>query len=138
MYTKPTLLPSKRLFFSFAARISVLSRTILISLMIDEDEDDISNIAMVLHFGVRLTCQGHIPRIMAFNQVRELCTPVVSVDIFHFPEICEQAPSLWMNLGFLQPPHWVHSTPTLGRGRKSRSAGIRTQTSQFLVSDANH
>jgi hypothetical protein len=28
------------------------------------------------------------------NQVRELCTPVVLVDIFHFSEICEQAPSL--------------------------------------------
>jgi hypothetical protein len=27
-------------------------------------------------------------------QVRELCTPVVLVDIFHFSEICEQAPSL--------------------------------------------
>jgi hypothetical protein len=37
--------------------------------MIDEDEDDNSNVAMALHFGVRLTCQGHTPRIMVASTV---------------------------------------------------------------------
>jgi hypothetical protein len=32
-------------------------------LMIDDDEDDKSYVAMALHFGVILTCQGHTPRI---------------------------------------------------------------------------
>jgi hypothetical protein len=36
--------------FSFAARLSLLSRTIFISLMIDGNEDDNSNVAMVLPF----------------------------------------------------------------------------------------
>jgi hypothetical protein len=62
--------------------------------MVDEDEDDNSNVAMALHFGVRLTCQGHTPRIMVLTKSGELCTPVVLVDIFQFSEICEQAPSL--------------------------------------------
>jgi hypothetical protein len=58
--------------------------------MIDEDEDDNSNVAMVLHFGARLTYSTN----HGVNQVRELCTPVVLVDIFHFSEICGQTPSL--------------------------------------------
>jgi hypothetical protein len=40
---------------------SVFCRTIFICLMIDEDEDDTSYVAMMLYFGVRLTCQGHTP-----------------------------------------------------------------------------
>jgi hypothetical protein len=44
------LLDTYRLIFFFAARLSLLSRTIFISLMIDEDEDDNSNVAMVFHF----------------------------------------------------------------------------------------
>jgi hypothetical protein len=45
-------------FFFFAARLSFVfvSDNFLISLMIDEDEDDNSYVAMALHFGVRLTC----------------------------------------------------------------------------------
>jgi hypothetical protein len=45
----------------------LLSWTIFIYLMIDEDEDVNSNAAMTLHFGVRLTCQGHTPRIMVLT-----------------------------------------------------------------------
>jgi hypothetical protein len=36
--------------------------------MIDEDEDDNSNVAMALHFGVRLTCQGPTLRIMVLTK----------------------------------------------------------------------
>jgi hypothetical protein len=50
------------LFFLYLfARLSFLCQTIFISLMIDDDEDDKSYVAMALHFGVRLTCQGHTP-----------------------------------------------------------------------------
>jgi hypothetical protein len=81
------------------------------------------------------------------NQVRELRTPVVLVKIFHFSEICEQAPSLShpevnesrfynLSIGSTAHPLWVG----VGLSRKSRnaSAGTRTQTSQLVVSDANH
>jgi hypothetical protein len=116
----------------------LLSRTIFIYLMIDEDEDDNSYVAMALHFGVRLTCQGHTPRIMVLTKSGNYVHPVVLVDIFHFSEICEQAPSLshpevdesrFYNLpiGSTAHPHWVG----VGLSRKSRyaSAGIRIQAS---------
>jgi hypothetical protein len=59
------------IFFSFYP-ILFLCRTIFISLIIDEDEDDNSYVAMALHFEVRLTCQGHTPRIMVLTKYREL------------------------------------------------------------------
>jgi hypothetical protein len=81
-------------FFFFAARLS-FCRTIFIALMIDENEDDNSYVAMALHFWSETDVPGTYSTNHGVNQVWELCTPVVLVDIFHFSEICEQqAPSL--------------------------------------------
>jgi hypothetical protein len=101
--------------------------------MIDEDEDDNSNVAMALHFWSETDVPGTSTN-HGVNQVRALCTPVVLVDIFHFSVICEQAPSLshpevdesrFYNLpiGSTAHPLWVG----VGLSRKSRyaSAGIR-------------
>jgi hypothetical protein len=86
-----------------------------ISLMIDDDdEDDNSYVAKVLHFRERLTCQGHTPPIKVLTKSGN--SPVVLV-IFHFSEICEQAPSLlhevdesrffYFPIGFTAHPPWV-------------------------------
>jgi hypothetical protein len=77
---------------------------------------------MALHFGVRLTCQGHTPRIMALtksgNYVHLGCWSTSS--IFHksvskHPHCRIQK---WMNLGYSTSPLGPQLTrPTLGIGR---------------------
>jgi hypothetical protein len=84
-------------FFFFSFFLCCLTQFVesdnFFSLMIDEDEDDNSNAAMALHFGVRLTCQGHTPRIMVLtksgNYVHLLCWSTSSIF-----QKSEQAPSL--------------------------------------------
>jgi hypothetical protein len=85
------------------------------------DEDDNSYVAMALHYGVRLTCQGHSPRIkvilMSGNYVH-LCSVGRHLPFFRnmwASTLTVASGSGWISV--LQPPHWVHSTPTLGRGR---------------------
>jgi hypothetical protein len=57
-----------RTFFFRCCLTQFLCQTIFISLIVDEDENDYSYVAMKLQFGVRLTCHGHTPQIMVLTK----------------------------------------------------------------------
>jgi hypothetical protein len=93
------------IFFSCPTQF-IESRRSFISLMIDEDEDHNSYVAMALHFGVRMTCQGHTPRIMVLpksgNYVHLWCWSTSSI----FQKSVSKHPHcrIRMNLGFTTFP----------------------------------
>jgi hypothetical protein len=77
--------------------------------------------AMALHFGVRLTCQGHTPQSMVLTKSGNyMYTCGVGRHLPFFRNLWASTLTVASVSGWilvLQPPHWVHSTPTLGRGR---------------------
>jgi hypothetical protein len=132
--------------FVFATWLSLCVGQFLFLLMIYEDEDDNS-----CYHSASIWSETDVPGTYStnhgVNQVRQLCTSVVLVDIVHFQKSVKKHPHCrirkWMNLGFFQPPIGSTAHPPwvgVGPSRKSRyaSTGTRTQASQLVVSDANH
>jgi hypothetical protein len=78
--------------------------------------------AIGFNFRIETMWQGHTPRIMVYTvYTSELCIPAVLVTYSTITRMM-WAPSRshpysgWNSVVWLQPSHWVHSTPTLGRG----------------------